>query len=299
MKTIIVTMALMLSLTAGAEEKNDTTVNYNGKRFVIDDDAPETKVSIFTSDGGTLKKTRETAYVNDQEIERIYVTSPFTPSSYTNNPFGMVQPTIWYGWRRMTGKALGNWGESEGIHTKDGGSFDLGITLGELTVPFGRKNKYGMSAAFQISYVRQYFSNNTQPYNEGRHMAFTDISQTPAENNYLHYTVIRIPTLLMISDKNMLSNHLAPLQGGLGLALEYRIDARFHFMPGSFGDPVNKHARIYHWGLLLNASTSIGPFKVTAYQDLLPLFKTTNGHKAYSTTIALGITIGDLIKKNH
>ena len=293
----MIMLALALPTALLAEERNDTTITYNGKQFVIGNDSTETTVKVYDIQGAELRKTRETTYVDDQEIERVYVTSPFTPTSYSRNPFGMMQPTIWYGWQKTTSSRNGEWGHSEGLHTKDGGSFELGLTLGEMTIPLGRKKEYGLSLAIQTSYVRQYFQDNALPYNDGRHIGFTDISQTPAANNYLSYATARVPILLLIRHLESPMNHINKLQGGLGLALEYRGGANFHYMPGQFGDPINQHAKLYHWGVELTASLCIGPFKIISSYDLLPLFKTADGHKAFSGSIGFGITIGELFKK--
>lgn len=81
MRKTLLLLAALLPLTGMAAETGDTTFVVNSKKIVVADSAGITKISVYGHDGKALNRTYETAFVDGQEIERVYVTSPFIPQS--------------------------------------------------------------------------------------------------------------------------------------------------------------------------------------------------------------------------
>ena len=80
-KTLL--LAVLLPLTGMAAETADTTFVVNNKKRVVNDAAGNTKISVYGNDGKKFNRTYETNFVDGQEIERVYVTSPFIPQSFS------------------------------------------------------------------------------------------------------------------------------------------------------------------------------------------------------------------------
>lgn len=64
---------------AAAQTGRDTTIIVNQQRIVVTTHKGETHVAVYDSTDNQLLKTRETVFANQQEVERVYVTSPFLP----------------------------------------------------------------------------------------------------------------------------------------------------------------------------------------------------------------------------
>lgn len=83
MKRLSVLLCASLAwLMAAAQTGRDTTIIVNQQRIVVTTHKGETHVAVYDSTDNQLLKTRETVFANLQEVERVYVTSPFLPSTY-------------------------------------------------------------------------------------------------------------------------------------------------------------------------------------------------------------------------
>ncbi|MDY4644967.1 MAG: hypothetical protein SO368_06470, partial [Prevotella sp.] len=57
----------------------DTTFVFNSQKFAISQNGERTNVSVYKKCGTEMKKVRETEFVDGQEVEQVYITSPFIP----------------------------------------------------------------------------------------------------------------------------------------------------------------------------------------------------------------------------
>lgn len=57
----------------------DTTFVFNSQKFAISQNGERTNVSVYKKCGIEMKKVRETEFVDGQEVEQVYITSPFIP----------------------------------------------------------------------------------------------------------------------------------------------------------------------------------------------------------------------------
>ena len=62
-----------------AAEVNDTTIHYANKQIVLSKDSVSLNVAVYNKDGNMLAKTKETSYIDGQEVERFFISSPFVP----------------------------------------------------------------------------------------------------------------------------------------------------------------------------------------------------------------------------
>lgn len=67
-----------------ATEATDTTVNYQGRKFVIGSNDTETKITVYQND---TNKIKESVFVDGNNVVRTYVSSPF---SGENEHVGLV-----------------------------------------------------------------------------------------------------------------------------------------------------------------------------------------------------------------
>ena len=246
MRSLIIIAALAMPMSLMAEEMADTTVVYNGKQFVISDDSLETRISVYTKDSAQLVKSSETKFVNKQEIERIYVSSPFFPNN-TSMFYSSMYPTLWWGTTSLSTSIGGrkNSTSKEGIHAR--GGFEIGFTTAEGIYPINKKGNLIFSNAVQIVYSRHNFQNSALLTGDCHRIAFEDRTLAPASANYMSYASMRMPFMLGYAPTvNWLTDWL-DTQLGLALVPEYRFGrASYTFEPEAFGDPVEQRMRILH-----------------------------------------------------
>ena len=93
----VMMMAAMMPAVALAEtnsnsapasvEANDTTIRVNDQNIVIKQDGEQTSVKIYKMNGNEMTKISETQFVDGQEVEKVFVTSPVSASAF---------PTKWH-----------------------------------------------------------------------------------------------------------------------------------------------------------------------------------------------------------
>lgn len=296
MRKLFFTLALAMPMSLLAEEAADTTIVYNGKQIVISDDAQETRVSVFSRDSTQMVKSSETKFADKQEIERIYVSSPFFPNNSLF--YSSMYPTLWWGTTSLS-TTIGNRESNtsrEGLHSRSG--FEIGFTTAESLYPINKRGNLVFSNALQIVYSRHNFQNSALLTGDCHRISFEDRTHAPASANYMTYASMRMPFMLGYAPTaNWLTDWL-DTQFGLALVPEYRFGkASYVFEPEAFGDPIEQKMRILHWGLNVDFNMVLGPVKFSASVGLLPVFKTSEGKKAYCSSLNFGINIGELFGK--
>jgi hypothetical protein len=297
MRKIFVAMALATPMGMAANGVADTTVVYNGKQIVINDDQQETRISVYTQDSTQLVKTSETKFVNKQEIERIYINSPFFPI-ITDRFYSSMYPTVWWGASLLSSQigSIDANSSREGLHAR--GGFELGCTIAEGIHPINKRGNLIFSGAVQVVYSKNYFQNSALLCNNGKDIAFEDRTHAPASSNYMSYASMRLPFMLGFAPFIDFPEDMLGTQLGIGLVPLYRFkSASYRFEPEAFGDVIERNLNIYHWGLNVDVNIVLGPLKLSAAIGVLPVFKTSEGKKAYSSSINFGLNIGELFGK--
>lgn len=102
-------LAACLPMLAGAEEVKDTTFVVNGKSIVVDVDGDKTNVKVYGKDGNRETKISEMNYIDGQEVERVFVGSPFVPTENLQHlDFSPRFATVWMGMSSISGKVMGS-----------------------------------------------------------------------------------------------------------------------------------------------------------------------------------------------
>ncbi len=281
---------------AAAQTGRDTTIIVNQQRIVVTTHKGETHVAVYDSTDNQLLKTRETVFANLQEVERVYVTSPFLPSTYTRAAaLAPILPTLWYAYTSTDSKIGSDANSSSGLHTRGSGSSEVGVTIFEGITPLtdrGRWGQLGFSMGAQTYYTWMHFQPGTLLQGEGSHVSFTPAASA-ASTNRLSYGGVRIPLMLswQIAPENMAS------QIAIGISADMRTQGKYRFTPADMGDPIERNVRLKPFGLNLETVVCFGPLAITGRVGLLPLFQTTTGKKAYTSSIGIGINMGQLFRR--
>lgn len=111
----VMMMAAMMPAVALAEtnsnsapvsvEANDTTIRVNDQNIVIKQDGEQTSVKIYKMNGNEMTKISETQFVDGQEVEKVFVTSPFIPQTLSKRKRSLEShyPTFFFGCSQLPG----------------------------------------------------------------------------------------------------------------------------------------------------------------------------------------------------
>ena len=155
MRNIIIAIAALLPFAMNATEAADTTVNYQGRKFVICTNDTETKITVYQKD---TTKIKESVYVDGNNIVRTYVSSPFSGDDelQTMGVKGML-PTLWAGINRLT-DGIGKGSEPTGNNMW--GSFEAGITPLRTALSLDRAKTVGLISGVQLVFSRYRFEHD-------------------------------------------------------------------------------------------------------------------------------------------
>ena len=73
----------------GMTESQDTVFTVNNRNIVVSQDDCQTSVKVYKNDGKEMTLTSETKFVDGQEVERVFVTSPFIPQNYSKRKLSL------------------------------------------------------------------------------------------------------------------------------------------------------------------------------------------------------------------
>lgn len=290
MRHLILLLAALLPAVAYAVEKGDTTFTVKDKKIVVSVDSGTTTVKVYNSDGYRLSKTREMEFVDGQEVEHVFVGSPFVPAENLQNmSFRPHYATVWFGMNFLTKGAFTN--SSDGLHSRRTGSFELGVTPYSIAVPFNKGRTFGLTAAVQLAWVHQCFRRGYAMANDGGRIAYTQL-EGDAKGNSINYGALRIPVMLSVQ-RDYESFHMS-----LGLSAEVRTNAEYRFKPSAATGDVHTPdgLKLRRFGLNLEYSLGMGPVILSATAGLTPLFKTGTGKNAYSMSAKVGLDVLELVR---
>ena len=107
-------------------EANDTTIRVNDQNIVIKQDGKQTSVKIYKMNGNEMTKISETQFVDGQEVEKVYVTSPFIPQTLSKRKRRLEShyPTFFFGCSQLPGSRVSMGGNNE-MHSRFSSAFRL------------------------------------------------------------------------------------------------------------------------------------------------------------------------------
>ena len=293
---IISAAALIVSVvtatTVNAAETNetlteDTTVVVGNQKIAIDTDSGRTVVKVYDMKGNEYSKTREAEFVDGQEVERVFVGSPFIPTAGLQKiSFKPQFPTVFAGFSVPSGKVMNTYRKYNYAHAKT--SFSIGVTGFSIAVPFDKSYLHGLTAAYQLTYNRVGFEKNYQLIKDGNGN-ITQQHNQGGQSSYMSYWTARFPIMYSIS------------YDGVGVAFgvspEFRFGSQAHYTD-AVSEEYHTDNLVKTFGLNLETNITLGPVVITASYGLLPLLRKSGDLKLYNNTITIGLDIWRLLGKS-
>lgn len=288
---LLTTLAVALTAAAAtAAESGDTTIVYNGKTITVDDAGGKTVVSVYDSIDGALTKTRETTFAGGQEVEQVYITSPFMPlrNKKSTRRYRDHIPDIYFGMSTMSG-GVGGFKSSAGLHAKAEYSCDVGITTFGMAIPFNRMHTFGVTTALQGGYKRHSLHKNYSLYNiDGRTEVVALGDDENTKKSYLSYWYLRVPVIFEWQ------KHIRGTEAfaGIGMSLEYRYSEHSRFKGGASGTITpTSDLNMNPVGLNLEAQVGFSSFVVSLRTALTPLMNTDVAPRCYPVGLTIGLKL--------
>lgn len=295
MKTFIIAMA-MIPFMAQAQESADsmkvqnklsadTTFIVNDKKIVVSEKSGETKVSIYSQKGEELTRTYETSYTNGQEIERVYVTSPFIPNftRSSEKKYKNHFPTFYMGYNFLASNIMGT--NNNAMHSRDNRSWEWGFTA--AVAYFQITKEFSINAALQWGQVHHHFQDNyVLSTNEGI-VSMRHVDGETLKKSYISYNVTRIPVILEWA-KRIDGNDLFC---GIGSSIEVRDREHSRYFIGKKKYTETDVLNINPLGVNLEAYVGYGALMIYCRAALTPLLKTDKAPKGFPFAIGMGLAI--------
>ncbi len=285
LRHIMALVAIALPLCAGAQQK-DTTIVVGHRHIVISDISAQPTVKIYNQDSTELKKVSETHFVDGQEVEQVYVTSPFIPSALSKKrrPLANNYPTFFFGYNMLGGSALSLSG-SDNLPTRDAKSWEWGVTL--TSVGFRLSGPLVLTSSIAVGQVFNHFKGNTVlATTNGQTLFEARPDDEHLKKSYMMYDFVRIPLMVEWQKRFGLNAFVA-----FGPSLELRWHERSRYVVGKDKQTQATDINMNPVGLGLDLRAGYGMVMLYARTSLTPLLKSERAPKCYPVSIGLGIRL--------
>lgn len=278
MKHLLLTLALMAAVPVMAAEENDTTIHYANKQIVLSTDSVSLNVAVYNNDGSTLVKTKETSFVDGQEVERFFVSSPFVPvRKKSGRTFYGSLPDFYIGVNLLNG--------GKEMHSQDVKSLEWGTTFFQVGVGLNSSNTLGIVSGFQFGFVHNHFQTNYMlDDNDGTPI----IVKNPAEKvktSFIKYTYWKVP--IMLEWRNLNPSKLMFL--GLGCSFDIKGNIKSKYRINSKRYTVSRNLDTNPVGVNLEAYLGFKTFSLYAHYSLTKLMN--SGPACHPFGIGVGLTL--------
>lgn len=278
MKHLLLTLALISASPAMAAEENDTTIHYANKQIVLSTDSVSLNVAVYNNDGSTLVKTKETSFVDGQEVERFFVSSPFVPvRKKSGRTFYGSLPDFYIGVNLLNG--------GKEMHSQDVKSLEWGTTFFQVGVGLNSSNTLGIVSGFQFGFVHNHFQTNYMlDDNDGTPI----IVKNPAEKvktSFIKYTYWKVP--IMLEWRNLNPSKLVFL--GLGCSFDIKGNIKSKYRINSKRYTVSRNLDTNPVGVNLEAYLGFKTFSLYAHYSLTKLMN--SGPACHPFGIGVGLTL--------
>ncbi|APW33324.1 hypothetical protein BWX39_08835 [Prevotella intermedia ATCC 25611 = DSM 20706] len=278
MKHLLLTLALISAVPAMAAEENDTTIHYANKQIVLSTDSVSLNVAVYNNDGSTLVKTKETSFVDGQEVERFFVSSPFVPvRKKSGRTFYGSLPDFYIGVNLLNG--------GKEMHSQDVKSLEWGTTFFQVGVGLNSSNTLGIVSGFQFGFVHNHFQTNYMlDDNDGTPI----IVKNPAEKvktSFIKYTYWKVP--IMLEWRNLNPSKLVFL--GLGCSFDIKGNIKSKYRINSKRYTVSRNLDTNPVGVNLEAYLGFKTFSLYAHYSLTKLMN--SGPACHPFGIGVGLTL--------
>ena len=260
-KTLLPVM--LIPLTAMASEPSDTTLMVNNRQITVNDSAGITSVTVYDKSGGQLTRTYETCFADGQEVERVYVTSPFIPQMLGKNkrPMESHYPFFFMGYNLLADNAFGFSGSSA-LHTRDSKSW---------------------TTAMQTTWAYNHFQGNNVMTTTDGMSSLEKKEDVKVKKSYITYSTIRIPLMMEWSEKSFYA--------GLGASVDMRMSGKSKYRANKKTRTQTDDINLNPLGLNLEMRLGYGALMIYGRAGLTPLLKTGRAPKCYSASFGMGIRL--------
>ena len=274
--------ALLLPAVAMAGEPADTTIIVDDNRIVVNDSAGITSVSVYKDDGTQLTRTYETSFTDGQEVERVYVTSPFIPQTLGKNrkPMESHYPFFFMGYNLLSDGAMGFSG-STALHTRDSKSWEFGFTLASVAFSLGRN--LALTTAMQTTWAYNHFQGNYVLTTTDGMSSQVEKEDIKVKKSYITYSIIRVPVMMEWSRKSFYA--------GLGASIDMRMSDESKYRANKKTYTETEDINLKPLGLNLEMRMGYGFLMLYGRVGLTPLLKTSSAPKCYSVSFGMGLRI--------
>lgn len=288
--TLIMPLATYAETLGEQSETADTSFCVNGKKIVVSDRNRQTTVSVFSKDGEELNKLKEMEFTDGQEIERVYISSPFLPYKYNKAhsrhraPFVNHIPTFYVGMSVLSGKALG-FGADKDLHTKDSRSFEVGLSAFQLALPFNAQRTIGLSFAMQSGFMHHHFDTRHALFNDNGIVSIKPVETEGMKKSYISYIYARFPFLVEFQ-----SHRSRTVFFGTGLSLELRGKEHSRYKCADGTITPTKDINLNAVGLNFEMMMGYSCFTLFMRSALTPLLNKSNSPECHPTNIGVGFS---------
>lgn len=274
--------ALLLPAAAMASEPADTTIIVDDNRIVVNDSAGITSVSVYKDDGTQLTRTYETSFADGQEVERVYVTSPFIPQTLGKNkkPMESHYPFFFMGYNLLADGMAGFSG-STALHTRDSKSWEFGFTLASVAFSLGRN--LALTTAMQTTWAYNHFQGNYVLTTTDGMSSQVEKEDIKVKKSYITYSIIRVPVMMEWSRKSFYA--------GLGASIDMRMSDESKYRANKKTYTETEDINLKPLGLNLEMRMGYGFLMLYGRVGLTPLLKTSSAPKCYSVSFGMGLRI--------
>lgn len=279
-KTLL--LAVLMPLAAVASEPADTTIIMNNRHIVVSDSAGITRVSVYDNDGTQLTRTYETSFTDGQEVERVYVTSPFIPQTLGKNrkPMESHYPFFFMGYNLLSDGAMGFSG-STALHTRDSKSWEFGFTLASVAFRLGRN--LALTTAMQTTWAYNHFQGNYVLTTTDGMSSLVEKEDIKVKKSYITYSIIRVPVMMEWSRKSFYA--------GLGASIDMRMSDESKYRANKKTHTQTEDINLNSLGVNLEMRLGYGCLMIYGRAGLTPLLKTSRAPKCYSASFGMGLRI--------
>lgn len=275
--------------------EGDTTIVYKDTQVKVETLNGETRVSVYNKKGDALTMVRETTYVDGNEVEKVYVGSPFaTHGLLQTDRLNSTLPTIWWA-PVFTQESLAS-SKTENIQTKRAGSFEIGVTPYSHCFPLEKSHSWGLTTGIQGIYVRQSYNHGFLLAMRNDQVATTNDHGYRARHSAMTYFGVRVPLLVTMDCSRSRSDTYSI---SLGVDVEWRTNGSFKYTNTGNNPEVCNDIHLNHWGMGIVEQIKMGPIVINGRIGVTPLYKTTTGKKAFSSSIGIGFDLWECLGKKH
>lgn len=274
--------ALLLPAAAMASEPADTTIIVDDNRIVVNDSAGITSVSVYKDDGTQLTRTYETSFADGQEVERVYVTSPFIPQTLGKNkkPMESHYPFFFMGYNLLSDGMAGFSG-STALHTRDSKSWEFGFTLASVAFSLGRN--LALTTAMQTTWAYNHFQGNYVLTTTDGMSSQVEKEDIKVKKSYITYSIIRVPIMMEWSKGSFYA--------GAGMSIDMRMSDESKYRANKKTYTETDDINMKPLGLNLEMRMGYGFLMLYGRVGLTPLLKTSSAPKCYSVSFGMGLRI--------